>query len=202
MSIRILIADERRLIAEVVAVTLDLVSDFEVVDIVDDGRKVVEAVRLAQPTAVVLGRLALDQDVLQMAAAVRRVAPACGVAVIAADMCRSTIDSAVRAGLDCSLVPSNARIPHLVHAIHGAVSGFPTIDPALLRHPTIGHSSLSDRERDVLRLTARGTPPCDIAGELFLALGTVRNLTSSAMRKVGGRNRFEAAQMASQQDLL
>jgi two-component system response regulator DesR len=198
VSIRILIADERRLIA----VTLDLVSEFEVVDIVDDGSKVVEAVRLAQPTAVVLGRLALHQDALLLAADIRRVVPGCGVAVIASDLCRSAIDSAVRNGLGCSLVPSNARIPHLVHAIHGAVNGFPTIDPALLHHRLTGHSSLSDRERDVLRLTARGTPPCDIARELFLALGTVRNLTSSAMRKVGGRNRFEAAQMASEQDLL
>ena len=56
---------------------------------------------------------------------------------------------------------------------------------------------LSDREREVLRLTAGGAPIREIAAELYLSPGTVRNLSSSAIKKLEGRNRFDAARIAS-----
>ncbi|WP_344345544.1 response regulator transcription factor, partial [Kitasatospora putterlickiae] len=61
---------------------------------------------------------------------------------------------------------------------------------------------LSEREREILRLTATGASVKEVARELYLAAGTVRNVTSGAMRKLDGRNRFDAARIAAERGLL
>jgi two-component system response regulator DesR len=58
-------------------------------------------------------------------------------------------------------------------------------------------SPLSRRERDVMILTSTGCPIKEIAAKLYLTPGTVRNVSSSAIRKASARNRFEAARVAS-----
>jgi len=57
---------------------------------------------------------------------------------------------------------------------------------------------LSEREREVLRLAARGLPSTEIAARLFLTKGTVRNYLSGAMRKLGCANRLQAARRAEE----
>jgi two-component system, NarL family, response regulator DesR len=59
-------------------------------------------------------------------------------------------------------------------------------------------SPLSEREADVLRRFAAGAEPSEIAAELFLSYGTVRNYLASAVTKVGGRNRMEAVRIAAE----
>ena len=55
---------------------------------------------------------------------------------------------------------------------------------------------LTDRERQVLRLAGEGKASGDIAGELGLSDGTVRNYLSEAISKLGASNRVEAARLA------
>lgn len=111
------------------------------------------------------------------------------------------VDRAVAAGA-LGIVPKNARLPQLITTLMGVAGGCLTVDPALMRPPTTGESALSVREMDVLRLTAGGATVKEIAGELYLAAGTVRNLTSAAIKKLGGRNRFDAARIASEHGWL
>ena len=61
---------------------------------------------------------------------------------------------------------------------------------------------LTERERQVLRLAADGRSGAEIAGELHLSEGTVRNYLSEAISKVGGRNRVDAARIARQKGWL
>ena len=62
--------------------------------------------------------------------------------------------------------------------------------------------ALTDREREVLDLIARGSTNREIAGELFLSPHTVKEHTSSLYRKLGARNRAEAVQKAQRLGLL
>ena len=79
------------------------------------------------------------------------------------------------------------------------------------REPVRSHSDppgaspdglLSERELEVLRLLASGRSNKEISGDLFLALGTVKNHTSNAYRKLGAKNRAEALSRARELDLL
>ncbi len=200
MTIRIVVADERRLISETLAETLKLVRDFEVVETINEGRQIIPAVLRVQPSVAVLGATTSGRDVLHLADELRSAAPGCGIAVIAGEPTRAVMDRAM-AGM-FSVVPHHARLTHLIHAIRGVVAGCPTIDPTLLRMPSRSGRQLNDREREVLRLTAGGAPIKEIAAELYLSPGTVRNLTSSAIKKLEGRNRFDAARIAGSRGWL
>ncbi|MFD0773775.1 response regulator transcription factor [Streptomonospora algeriensis] len=198
MTIRVAVADRRRLISEAISAFLDSVHDFDVVEAVEESEEcgdVVSRVLRLRPSAALLGAVGAEHGVFELAGKIRAEAPECGVVVLASNPTQDVVDEAMANAV--SIIPGNARLPHLVHAIRGAVAGCPTIHPALLRSRGQADRRLNDREREVLRLTVRGAPIKEIAAELYLAPGTVRNLASSAIKKLQGRNRFDAARIAA-----
>ena len=68
------------------------------------------------------------------------------------------------------------------------------------RHPT--NFSLSEREHDIVKLLAQGLTNADIAQQLFLTEGTVRNYTSEIFRKLGVSDRTQAAVTAIRYGLV
>ncbi|HET6634837.1 MAG TPA: response regulator transcription factor [Streptomyces sp.] len=194
MTIRIVVADERCLISEAIAETLGNVEDFEVVEVVDDDRRITSTVQRVRPAVAVLGSAASGRGELGLVDELKEAVPDCAITVITAELTSSMLGRAMAGAF--SVIPHHARVTHLVHAIRGVVAGCPTVDPSLLRVPSRGGRRLNDRERQVLRLTVGGAPIKEIAAELYLSPGTVRNLTSSAIKKLEGRNRFDAARIA------
>jgi two-component system response regulator DesR len=91
----------------------------------------------------------------------------------------------------------------LVQAIRDVLDGRQVIDPALTAAALrVGPDPLSPRERDVLAAAADGSSVAEIAARLFLSEGTVRNYLSSAIQKVGARNRLDAIRIAEQSGWL
>lgn len=76
--------------------------------------------------------------------------------------------------------------------------GGKVIDPELA-YKAIDHPDgpLTDREVTVLRLTAAGSPPREVASQLHLSYGTVRNYLASTVAKLGARNRVDAIRIAT-----
>jgi two-component system response regulator DesR len=70
------------------------------------------------------------------------------------------------------------------------------VDPELAAEAWAEPDPLTDRERQVLRLAGEGRASGDIAGNLGLSEGTVRNYLSEAISKLGAANRIEAARIA------
>lgn len=190
-------ADRRRLISESITASLNLVHDFEVVEAREeygDSQKIVASILRIRPTAVLLGAIGDDKDAFDIAEGLSSETPRCGVVVIANNPTKDLVKNAMKNSI--SVLPSDARLSYLVHALRGIDTGCPTIYPELLHTQEQKGSKLNERECEVLRLTIRGYPIKTIAEELFLAPGTVRNLTSSGIKKLQGRNRFDAARIA------
>jgi two-component system, NarL family, response regulator DesR len=214
MNTRIVIGDERRLYSEAIAATLNLVHDFEVVATVNNSREIVPTVLRTLPAVTVLGTNTTGRAGRCLADELRTAVPRCRIAVIGTSPGAPARRQEASAPGLLSVVPDNAALPQLVNAIRGLVANNPgngaaqaaaagPIDSAaLLRQPPCNGRSLSTREKEVLRLTAGGAPVREIAAELFLSPGTVRNVTSSAIKKLGGRNRFDAACIASKRGWL
>jgi two-component system response regulator DesR len=76
------------------------------------------------------------------------------------------------------------------------------IDPELAAEALGEADPLTDRERQVLRLTSRGLSTGDIAAELGLSPGTVRNYLSESIDKLRASNRFDAARIAREKGWL
>ncbi|WP_314175350.1 response regulator transcription factor [Streptomyces winkii] len=221
-----MIGDERRLYSEAIAATLNLIHDFEVVATVNNSREIVPTVLRMLPAVTVLGTNTTGRAGRCLADELRTAIPRCRIAVIGSSPgAPARRQESAAPGL-LSVVPDNAALPQLVNAIRGLVAsnarsapnaartanpagaagaanaaGGP-LDTALIRQRPCSGRSLSTREKEVLRLTAGGAPVREIAAELFLSPGTVRNVTSSAIKKLGGRNRFDAACIASKRGWL
>ena len=85
------------------------------------------------------------------------------------------------------------RVAQAVRDVHG---GGRTIDPQLAADAWGEPDPLTDRERQVLRLAGEGLANGEIAGQLHLSEGTVRNYLSEAMGKLAASNRVVAARLA------
>ncbi|MBP2584859.1 MULTISPECIES: response regulator transcription factor [Streptomyces] len=201
MSIRVVVAGDHQLVLEAFAETLNGTNGLDVVGLATTFEAVLPAVQRHRPTVLLLGESTMGGKALHAATEVRSHHPSCGVALMVGSATPSVVDRAVAAGA-LGVVPKTARLPQLITTLVGVAGGCLTVDPGLLRTPTAGETVLSVRETDVLRLTAGGATVKEIAGELYLAAGTVRNLTSAAIKKLGGRNRFDAARIAAECGLL
>ena len=88
------------------------------------------------------------------------------------------------------------RAEELADAVRRVHQGLRVIHPELATEAWGEMDPLTDRERQVLRLAGEGMASGDIAGELGLSDGTVRNYLSEAISKLGASNRVEAARIA------
>ena len=93
----------------------------------------------------------------------------------------------------------SAQLAEAIRRVHG---GGRAVDPALAAEAWTEPDPLTDRERQVLRLADEGRSGEEIARQLRLSEGTVRNYLSEAIGKLGTRNRAEAARLARQKGWL
>ena len=100
-------------------------------------------------------------------------------------------------------LPKDATATELATAIRRVVNGGRMVDPGLAASAlSEGGNPLTERERDVLAASADGATIGDIASDLYLSEGTVRNYLSTAIKKLGTRNRVEAARLAEKKGWL
>ena len=91
----------------------------------------------------------------------------------------------------------------LAVALRRVMKGELVVDPDLaLSALSEGSNPLTSRERDVLSASLFGASLAEIAAQLYLSEGTVRNHLSTAMQKLGAQNRMEAARLAEQKGWL
>ena len=200
--IRLLIADDQELIRSALAALLGLQDDFEVVATVARGDEVVEAAGAHRPDVALLDIEMDGIDGLAAAAALRRELPACRTLILTTFGRPGYLKRAMESGA-LGFVVKDAPPDQLADAIRRVAAGERVVDPALAAE-TLAHgaSPLTSRERDVLIAARPGTTVAEIAGRLFLSEGTVRNYLSSAIGKVGARNRAEAVQTADERGWL
>lgn len=203
MTVQLLIGNDHHLVVEALAGSLRAVADFSVVGVAYDSASVVPLVLRTNPRVAVLGAAGSGALGLQIARQVLQSRPSCRVALMAPSPTRALVDQALRSGV-LGVVPMDATLSHLVHTIRGVAVGCVSMQAPSgdTTSETPRKCLLTGRERDVLRLTWAGATVKDIARELCLAPGTVRNNSSVAQRKMDARNRFDAARVAQERGWL
>src|SRR5437588_543109 len=97
----------------------------------------------------------------------------------------------------------DTRPDRLADSIRRVAQGERVVDPALVAAAVRARPDpFTPRERDVLRVMARGLPSAEIARHLGIAKGTVDQYVSSILRKTGARNRLEAVHAAQESGWL
>lgn len=190
--LRILIAEDVDLVAEAFEALLNTEPGFDVVRRVARGDQVPRAVELEQPDVAVLDVDMPGLTGIEATAEVRKTNPTVKVLLLTALEGSGHLHKALAAGANGYILKSTSAA-RLIEAIRTVHKGGTVIDPdlaaAALRS---GPNPLTPREIDILRLVGQGISTDDIAGQLYLSRGTVRNYLSNAMMKLDSKSRAEA----------
>ncbi len=196
MTVRILVAEDMRILRDALVSLLDEHDDLEVVAAVASGDQIVPHALHRRPDVAVIDIDLPVIDGLEAAAALRRELPSCRTLVLTAHGRPGNLRRSAAAGVAGFLL-KDAALDDMVAAVRTVAAGGQVVDPQLA-YATLAAPDcpLTDRELDVLRATAEGAPPRQVAAQLHLSYGTVRNYLASAVTKLGARNRVDAIRLA------
>ena len=194
--IRVLLAEDQSMIRGAMAALLSMEADLEVVGQVASGDAVVPEALRVRPDVAVLDIEMPGLDGLSAAAALRTAMPRCRVLIVTTFGRSGYLRQAMEAGAT-GFVLKDSPASELASAIRRVAVGRRVVDPALaLDALAEGSNPLTEREREVLSAATERATVAEIAGAMSLSEGTVRNHLSSAIQKLGARNRGEAARIA------
>lgn len=196
MTINVLLADDQALVRGALATLLGLEPDIEVVAQVGTGRQVVDAVRTSGADVALLDIDMPDGDGLSAAAAIREAHLDCRCLIVTTFGRPGYLSRAMEAGASGFIVKDTPP-QQLADAVRKVHAGLRVIDPSLAQESVfLGPNPLTEREQETLREALTGSGVSEIAKQLHLSEGTVRNYLSSAIGKTNSRNRTEAARVA------
>ncbi|MGI5130710.1 response regulator [Pseudonocardia sp. CA-107938] len=217
MTVRVLLVDDQALFREALAMLLDVADGVQVVGEAGDGAEALTRAAELRPDVVLMD---LRMPVLDGIAATRRLRveqPDVRVLALTTFDDDADVFAALRAGAVGYLLKdvSSAR---LVEAVQAAARGESVLHPSVAAkvvsriaslpddpatpQPQPLVTPLSERELAVVRLLAQGRSNREIAGELFLAEGTVKNHVTNVLTKLDARDRTQAALRARALGLL
>jgi two-component system, NarL family, response regulator DesR len=200
--IRILIAEDQAMVRGALASLLSLEDDLEVVAEVERGDRVLAAARAHSPDVALLDIEMPGLDGISAARELARELPETRSLILTTFGRPGYLRRALEEGASGFLL-KDAHASELAAAIREVAAGGRAVDPALAAAAiTEGTSPLTTREQDVLAAAARNGTAAEIAANLHLSEGTVRNYLSAAIRKLGARNRGEAVRMAEEKGWL
>lgn len=200
--IRLLLADDQALVRGALAALLELEPDLVVVAQVGRGDEVVETARATNAQVALLDVEMPGLDGLSAARELRASYPQCRSLIVTTFGRPGYLRRAMESGAG-GFVVKDTPSSQLAEAVRRVAAGLRVVDPALAAESlAAGVSPLTDREIDALRAVQSGGTIREIARELHLSEGTVRNHLSSAIGKTGARNRSDAAATAAAQGWL
>lgn len=201
-KIRILLAEDQAMVRGALTALLRLEDDIEVVAEVSQGDQVLEAAMKSQPDVALLDVEMPGGDGLSVAQALHKSLPSCRIVILTTFGRSGYLRRAMESGAVGFLL-KDAPADQLAVAIRRVMAGERVVDPDLaLSALSDGDNPLTPRERDVLRASLDGASIADIATQLYLSEGTVRNHISTAIPKLNARNRMEAAHFAQEKGWL
>jgi two-component system, NarL family, response regulator DesR len=194
--IRVLLAEDMRVLRDTLAALLNLEPDIDVVAQVASGQEIVPAVLANDPHVALLDIDLPGKDGITAAAELVVAAPQCRVLVLTGLGTPTNLRRAVAAHV-AGFTLKDAPAEDLIRAVRDVAAGRTVFDPQLaVAALRASENPLSVREIEVLTLFADGSSAADIARQLYLSHGTVRNYLASVVTKLDARNRVDAARIA------
>jgi two-component system response regulator DesR len=193
--IRVVIAEDQRMVLGALAALLSLEDDIEVVAQAGDGAAALTLVREHQPDVLITDVEMPQMSGLDVALSLRGQTQARVIVLTnfaRAGYLRRALEAGV-SGYVLKAQPAN----ELAEAVRHVNRGLRVIDPKLAAESWSGEvDPLTPRQREILQLAAEGVSTADIGAQLGISAGTVRNYLSEAILKLGATNRIDAARIA------
>jgi two-component system response regulator DesR len=195
-AIRVLLAEDQTMLRGALAALLELEPDISIVAQAANGREAQKLTRELKPDVIVSDIEMPEMTGLEFAAWLKESENKARVIILTTFARPGYLRRALDAGARGYLLKERPA-SELAEAIRRVHTGLRAVDPALAAEAwSADEDPLSDRERAVLQRAGDGRSSAEIAAELRLSEGTVRNYLSEAIAKLGAANRTDAARIA------
>ncbi len=188
--IRVLLADDHRIVREGLRALLETSEDIQVVGEASDGREALSLAQEVQPDVVVMDLAMPSLNGVDATKRLRAALPETQVVVLSMHATEAHVRPALRAGARGYLL-KGAGLSDLLTAVRAVAAGdaffSPQIAAFLLDRPDPG-DSLTSREREVLQLVGEGRSSAEIARLLHISVKTVEGHRARLMTKLRARN--------------
>ena len=208
VSLRVLLVDDDALVRAGLRMILSSADDLEIVGEVDDGVRVVAAVREHRPDVVLMDIRMAEMDGITATAALRRLPAPPQVIVLTTFQADEQVVSALRAGASGFLVKDTPPA-EIINAVRVVATGDAIISPSVTR-TLLAHfgnteaserhrvaaqrlAALTDREREVAAAIGSGASNAEVAASLFMSEATVKAHVSRLFTKLDVANRVQIA---------
>lgn len=206
--LKILVVDDHQVVRRGLQMTIDAEKDMRVIAETSNGTQVLALIKKHEPDVVLMD---LQMPEMNGADALKQIRPAFSdlpILILTTFTDDAHVYAALRAGASGFLLKEMSG-DDLVAAIRGAAQGKPQLHPDIARRlmarapmPDDPFESLTEREREILKLLARGKSNKEIARELVLTEMTVKGYVSDLFAKLGVNDRTQAALMAVRYGLV
>lgn len=229
IPIRVMIVDDQTLMREGLATLIGLEDGLAVIGLASDGRQAVEMATRLRPNVILMDVRMPHLDGITATREIKRAHPAIQIIILTTFDDDESVFGGLRAGAIGYLL-KNTPAHELAAAIRKVARGeallepsvaakllgefnrlssvslmpdiSPSVPPSTLHVPSKQVEELSEREIEVLRLAATGASNREIAAQLFISEGTVKNHISSILGKLGLRDRTQAVLYALREGIL
>ncbi|WP_067134186.1 response regulator transcription factor [Microtetraspora malaysiensis] len=196
--IRILVAEDMRILRDTLVAVLKLEDDLDVVAAMETGDDVVSTALAYRPDVAVIAVDLPSTDGIVVAAELHERLPECRTLILTGSGRPGDLRRALAARVH-GFIAKDAPVDELIDAVRKVSTGVRAVDPQLaLAALDVEENPLSRREAEVLKQFSTGSGAAEIAAGLCLSYGTVRNYLASAVTKLNARNRVDAVRIATE----
>lgn len=208
--IKVVIADDIQILRQGLKAILEQDDDIRVTGLAADGKEAWQLCRSLKPDVVLMDMRMPEYDGSYGIQKIKAEFPDMRVLVLTTFDDRETVDAAISSGADGYILKEmeDEKVIQSVKAVCAGIRVFGgSVFEGMRKTMTSSGANsglaetLTGRERDIMRLVARGMDNKEIAGELFLAEGTVRNNISRLLEKLKLKDRTQLAVFAVKNDL-
>lgn len=195
------IAEDQSLLRGALATLLSLEDDIDVLAQASDGEQALQAVTELQPDVLVTDIEMPNRSGIELAQALTTSGLPTKILIVTTFARPGYLERARKAGVS-GYVLKDAPSEDLAQSVRRVAAGEIVIDAALMEAAWATTDPLTERERAILVLAEAGQTNKQIAAQLHLSAGTVRNYLAEATQKLGASNRIEASRIARENGWL
>jgi len=193
--IRLFIAEDQRMLLSALGSLLDMEAGMKVIGQAANGEEALAAILKLEPDVCLMDIDMPLRSGLEVAEELARRGSPSKVIILTTFARPGYFERAVKCGVHGYLL-KDGEIDELADAIRKCMAGKRVFSPELTFDAIREENPLTEREREILRLTAMGKTTKEITSELFLSSGTIRNYISEIIHKLEAKNRIDAASIA------
>jgi DNA-binding NarL/FixJ family response regulator len=206
--VRVLVVDDHQMFTASLAHALQSEPDLLVVGQATSISEARDLVASAAPDVVLLDHRLPDGDGVSAIAELRGIRPTARIVVLTATASDRVLVAAMESGA-AGFIAKTQRLDDVIAGVRAAAQGESVISARLLTRllPRLqrqggGRAELTDREREILDLLARGLSNADIAERLTISVHTVRNHVANLSAKLGAHSKLEVLAIAVRKGLV